>query len=118
MTVGLMRIIRRADADHRGGVVVPSPDEPGARVDATSWWEYALCRAWDADLFCVPDGVSPSRKRAQETKAKGICQTCPVRERCLDEAMARGEQYGVWGGLDAEERRELERRRRGLRRSS
>lgn len=117
MTVGLMRIVQRTGAEQHTGVVVPSPDETGARVTAATWWEYALCRAWDADLFCVPDGVSPSRRRAQETKAKRICHTCPVRERCLDEAMSRGEQYGVWGGLDAEERRELERRRSGLRRS-
>lgn len=117
MTVGSMSIVRKADADLRTGVVVPSPDDPGARLDATSWWEYALCRAWDADLFCVPDGVSPSRKRAQETKAKSICRTCPVRERCLDEALARGEQYGVWGGMDTDERRALERVRDGRRRS-
>lgn len=118
MTLGVVRIVRRTDTGRRDDVTVPSPDEPGARADSASWWEYGLCRAWDADLFCVPDGVSPSRKRAQEAKAKGICRTCPVRERCLAEAMARGEQYGVWGGLDTDERRQLERRRQGMRRSS
>ncbi|SEF10371.1 WhiB family transcriptional regulator [Jiangella alba] len=118
MTVGVMRIVRRTEAGRRSDVVVPSPDEPGARVDSASWWEYGLCRGWDADLFCVPEGVSPSRRRAQETRAKRICETCPVRDRCLAEAMERDEQYGVWGGLDTEERRQLERRRRGMRRSS
>ncbi|RIQ37442.1 WhiB family transcriptional regulator [Jiangella rhizosphaerae] len=113
-----MRIVRRTETGRRSDVTVPSPDDPGARVDSASWWEYGLCRAWDADLFCVPDGVSPSRKRAQESKAKRICQMCPVREPCLDEAMARDEQYGVWGGLDTEERRQLERRRPGKPRPS
>ncbi|PZF83088.1 WhiB family transcriptional regulator [Jiangella anatolica] len=118
MTIGVMRIVLRTETGRRSDVVVPSAEEAGARVDSASWWEYGLCRGWDADLFCAPDGMSPSRKRAQETRAKRICRTCPVRERCLAEAMARDEQAGVWGGLDTEERRRLERRRRGMRRSS
>lgn len=30
--------------------------------------------------------------------AKLLCLQCPIRERCLDEAVERGEQYGIWGG--------------------
>lgn len=31
-------------------------------------------------------------------KAKALCLGCPVRRRCLDEALARREPWGVWGG--------------------
>jgi len=30
--------------------------------------------------------------------AKALCGTCPVRELCLDGALARREPWGVWGG--------------------
>jgi WhiB family redox-sensing transcriptional regulator len=30
--------------------------------------------------------------------AKAICQTCAVRKDCLDQAVARREPHGVWGG--------------------
>lgn len=30
--------------------------------------------------------------------AKALCQTCPMRERCLAGAIERAEPWGVWGG--------------------
>ena len=31
-------------------------------------------------------------------RAKAICARCPVREPCFENALARREPYGVWGG--------------------
>jgi len=31
-------------------------------------------------------------------RAKGVCTACPVRQGCLEGALARREPYGVWGG--------------------
>ncbi len=31
-------------------------------------------------------------------RAKAICAQCPVRQPCLEGALARREPYGVWGG--------------------
>ncbi len=31
-------------------------------------------------------------------RAKAICAQCPVREPCFENALARREPYGVWGG--------------------
>jgi WhiB family transcriptional regulator, redox-sensing transcriptional regulator len=31
-------------------------------------------------------------------RAKAICAGCPVREPCFENALARREPYGVWGG--------------------
>jgi len=31
-------------------------------------------------------------------RAKAICAKCPVRQECLDGALARREPWGVWGG--------------------
>lgn len=40
-------------------------------------------------------------------RAKAICRVCPVRVRCLEGALARGERWGIWGGLDEQERAAL-----------
>lgn len=46
--------------------------------------------------------------------AKSLCLRCPIRDRCLDEAVSRGEQYGVWGGQLFEAGRiVISKRRRG-----
>jgi len=40
-------------------------------------------------------------------EAKRICRRCPIRERCLEVALANNEQFGVFGGLTASERKTL-----------
>lgn len=43
----------------------------------------------------------------REDEAKAVCGGCPVRARCLKDALDRKEPFGVWGGLDSGERRQL-----------
>lgn len=43
--------------------------------------------------------------------ARTICSGCPVREACLEHALAVREPQGMWGGLTARERRREQRRR-------
>ena len=31
-------------------------------------------------------------------RAQALCSHCPVRRTCLDDALTRGEPWGVWGG--------------------
>ncbi len=46
--------------------------------------------------------------------AKMLCLQCPIRGQCLDLAVARSEQYGVWGGQLFEAGRiVIAKRRRG-----
>ncbi len=58
----------------------------------SGWQEHAACGREDPALFF------PETKRA-EKQAKAICSACPVRTDCLNAALARGEQDGIWGGL-------------------
>ncbi|MET8545225.1 WhiB family transcriptional regulator [Kitasatospora sp. NPDC004799] len=46
-----------------------------------------------------------------ERRAKMICAGCPVRTMCLELALERREPYGIVGGLTADERAALHRRR-------
>jgi WhiB family redox-sensing transcriptional regulator len=64
------------------------------------WAAQALCAQVDPEIF-FPPGDDPA------TEARRICAHCPVRRPCLDYALAAGEEYGIWGGLDPEERRAL-----------
>jgi WhiB family redox-sensing transcriptional regulator len=65
----------------------------------------AVCVGMDTDLF-FPD---PCDFRGIEL-AKAVCAVCPVVAACLAGAIERGEKFGVFGGLTAEERDNFVRR--------
>lgn len=70
-----------------------------------TWRQKAACRGIDPELFYP---VSDEEAGA----AKSICAQCPVREPCLEYALAARERDGVWGGATERERRRLIRQRR------
>jgi WhiB family redox-sensing transcriptional regulator len=86
--------------------------DPGDLVDALddllgdrpAWHVLAACRAKDPSNFYVERGQDIAPARA-------LCAVCPVREDCLEHALAQPERDGVWGGLSVQERRRLRRRR-------
>lgn len=41
--------------------------------------------------------------------ARGLCAACPLRERCLEAAVARSEPHGIWGAAGEGRRRVLRR---------
>lgn len=48
-------------------------------------------------------GQTRTQRRAQATAAAiAICNTCPVKAKCLDAALANEETDGIWGGVDFE----------------
>lgn len=81
------------------------------RADYSDWVVHAACRD------TLDDGTwHPEKQNKQSTRtAKRICNGtgknpdggCPVREACLEYALANGEIGGVWGGMDDHERRRL-----------
>ncbi|MGN6089035.1 MAG: WhiB family transcriptional regulator [Actinomycetes bacterium] len=72
------------------------------------WRHLGLCTQEDPELF-FPVGTGPEAIE-QTRRAKAICDRCPVREPCLDYAIATRQQNGVWGGQSEEELRRLIRR--------
>ena len=66
-------------------------------------------KGWTKDAECAkpgaPDMFPHETYRADIQAAKDTCNACPVRPMCLDEAMARYEPHGIWGGLTTDERR-------------
>jgi WhiB family redox-sensing transcriptional regulator len=75
------------------------------------WRPKAACRGLDPDVFFVSEDVeNRTERRERESTAKAVCARCLVIEDCLGYALAAGERYGIWGGLNADERRALKRR--------
>jgi WhiB family redox-sensing transcriptional regulator len=71
------------------------------------WHEDAACTSYPAEMF-FPPSDDPEASRA----AKAVCATCPVRDECFTFALETAQSEGVWGGMDAGERRRLRRRTR------
>jgi WhiB family transcriptional regulator, redox-sensing transcriptional regulator len=65
-----------------------------------SWYQQARCHRHDPEIFF------DTRKRA-ERRAKAICSKCTVQQECLAFALQSGTEFGIWGGLNADERRVL-----------
>ena len=71
------------------------------------WESNAACSALPTAMFFTDDV-------AEISTAKRVCLRCEVRSECLDSAVARREQFGIWGGhLFVAGRIVLSKRRRG-----
>ena len=72
---------------------------------------------WMADAECAIGGHDkdlwfPESGNYHIKQAKRICQTCPVKQQCLDFADREGYDDGIWGGLDRDERKKLKNSKR------
>lgn len=69
---------------------------------------------WMADAICAqtdPEAFFPE-KGGSTADAKRVCALCPVRETCLEWALARGEYFGIFGGKSERERRKIAKERK------
>lgn len=75
------------------------------------WMDDAACKGRSLDLFFPNDeekGEVLTERRA--AGAYFICDSCPVQVECLEYALTKPENHGVWGGLTP-----AHRSRRGFR---
>lgn len=69
------------------------------------WYRFAPCAEIGGE-FWFPE------PKEQGVEAKRICAGCPFKWQCLQGALERGEEHGIWGGVAA---RQLPRIRRQMR---
>ena len=81
-----------------------------------SWRRNASCKDTDPELF-FPIGTT-GQALVQISEAKVVCDECAVRGKCLDFALETNQDWGIWGGMSEEERRDIRRRRAAERRTS
>ena len=79
-------------------IVMPAPATP----HLGEWHSRGLCAGDDPDVF-FPSHGDPG------TQARQTCAACVVRDDCLGYATD-ADEFGIWGGLDQDERRNLKRR--------
>ena len=73
------------------------------------WRHKAACREEEPELFFPIGNTGPALMQIDE--AKRVCQRCDMTEVCLNWAIETGQDAGVWGGLNEDERRSLKRKR-------
>ena len=75
---------------------------------SVTWQQTGACRSGMATDFYPPMHTERKHERlARERRAKSVCAACPVQLQCLEHAIAVDERYGIWGGLNQDERRLL-----------
>jgi len=78
------------------------------KIDAQNIKSKAACKDKGADMFFVDEGpISNSKIRIAIGKAVTICNTCDVQIECLVNAVTNNEEFGIWGGFTAKERRKM-----------
>ncbi|MEM9041321.1 MAG: WhiB family transcriptional regulator [Actinomycetota bacterium] len=80
---------------------------PSSRSDVLlpavpSWQEAAVCKG-RTDLFFPKRSERPEARERRERAAAMLCQKCPVRVPCQQDARENRE-YGFWGGESEHER--------------
>jgi len=79
--------------------------QPPAPVSESYDWQlHGACRGMDVEIFYHPAGERRQVKARRISRAKTICQACPVIDRCAQWALDTLEPYGIWGGLSEDER--------------
>lgn len=71
----------------------------------TTWMAHGNCNNHPPSVFFPSDGVGVEI-------AKEICSSCPVKEPCLEYALAQRVDHGVWGGASERQRRRILKARR------
>jgi WhiB family redox-sensing transcriptional regulator len=86
------------------------PHDPGSRrAILVAWRDSAACLDVGPELFFPIGTAYPALQQIAE--AKVVCGRCAVVETCLQWATDAHQDNGVWGGMSADERRTLKRRK-------
>lgn len=71
------------------------------------WRKLSACSGTTTDTF-FPTKDNHSACSFQIAMSRLTCAVCPVRRECLIFALENTEQFGIWGGVVARERRKLD----------
>jgi len=89
-------------------MMVPGAEEVPLRLEdflhRPGWHQRAACRGAGVAAFVIPHG-------SQYGPTRALCDGCPVRQECLEVAMAGTLLDGLWGGTTPTERKAMRRAR-------
>jgi len=117
--VGALATGRPAFADDPDAACMRHADQAAAAIRDAGGTKLDAMGAWRevADWWFAPEFDEGSKReyrtgRGEVDRARAICCGCPLRDACLDHALDAHEPWGLWGGLDAGQRRALRLNRR------
>lgn len=70
----------------------------------------ALCAEVDPEIWFPEEGGNSKYKTPAAMYAKQLCEACPAMQECRDYALKYTGLFGIWGGLDPSERRDIQKR--------
>ena len=73
------------------------------KVPYGDWITKAICTQTDPEMFFADSNAEAY------APAISVCNRCPVRDECLNYALANNITHGVWGGVTANQRRLMSR---------
>jgi hypothetical protein len=95
------------DGDPRPERPTPLPPSTTVIEADTRWQAHAACRGEAGENLPL---FFPTQEEGS-IPAKKICHGCPVRDECLEYALALNINYGIWGGLSINTRRKIRKER-------
>lgn len=97
---GSKTIIRRSP---RFAAKTRTSSTPTASPSGPAWHRLASCAGLETWVFYGAAEAQPMT-RPEIERARSVCAFCPVRPRCLADALDIDEGWGVWGGYTKPER--------------
>lgn len=68
----------------------------------------AACKDKGSEMFFVDEGpISDAKIRIAIGKAVTLCNKCEIQVECLMASVSNNEEFGIWGGFTARERRKM-----------
>jgi WhiB family redox-sensing transcriptional regulator len=80
---------------------------PGPRIELWDWQRHARCRDMGTEPFFHPENERGPRRTRRDGAAKAVCHACPVIDTCARHALDAREPFGIWGGLNEQEREQI-----------
>jgi len=70
----------------------------------------ALCAEVDPEVWFPEHGGNSKYKTPEAVHAKQLCKACPALLECRAYALKYTGLFGIWGGLDPSERRDIQKK--------
>jgi WhiB family redox-sensing transcriptional regulator len=80
---------------------------PGPQAELWDWQRHAQCRGMGTETFFHPENERGPRRANRDAAGKAVCRRCPVIDECARHALAAREPFGIWGGLNEQEREDI-----------
>lgn len=106
-TLGQDLLARRRRTLAAGVEILLPARNPYRVIPFSEWTTQAACRGMEETLFFREDNDAAATRRRPFGESRRVCLRCPVIRDCLIHALTKPEDFGVWGGTHALQRKAM-----------